>query len=30
MVTHITRGNFTQSSITINVWLRDFLWAQAS
>ncbi|KAL5646823.1 hypothetical protein ACJX0J_000523 [Zea mays] len=24
------RGNFAQSSITINGWLRDFLWAQAS
>ncbi|KAK4833153.1 hypothetical protein QYF36_023976 [Acer negundo] len=23
-------GNFAQSSITINGWLRDFLWAQAS
>ncbi|KAG4214786.1 hypothetical protein ERO13_A01G139613v2, partial [Gossypium hirsutum] len=30
VVTHITRGNFAQSSITINGWLRDFLWAQAS
>ncbi|KAL3524907.1 hypothetical protein ACH5RR_013279 [Cinchona calisaya] len=30
VVTHITGGNFAQSSITINVWLRDFLWAQAS
>jgi len=29
-VTHITGGNFAQSSITINGWLRDFLWAQAS
>ncbi|TYI43838.1 hypothetical protein ES332_A01G195700v1 [Gossypium tomentosum] len=29
VVTHITRGNFAQSSITINGWLRDFLWAQA-
>ncbi|KAL7084139.1 hypothetical protein ACP275_14G206600 [Erythranthe tilingii] len=27
VVTHIARGNFTQSSITINGWLRDFLWA---
>jgi len=25
-----TGGNFAQSSITINGWLRDFLWAQAS
>ncbi|CAH2052159.1 unnamed protein product [Thlaspi arvense] len=30
VVTHITRGNFAQSSITINGWLCDFLWAQAS
>ncbi|KAL5645691.1 hypothetical protein ACJX0J_004748 [Zea mays] len=30
IVTHITGGNFGQSSITINGWLRDFLWAQAS
>jgi photosystem I P700 chlorophyll a apoprotein A1 len=29
-VTHITYGNFAQSAITINGWLRDFLWAQAS
>jgi photosystem I P700 chlorophyll a apoprotein A1 len=29
-VTHITNGNFAQSAITINGWLRDFLWAQAS
>jgi len=29
-VTHITGGNFPQSAITINGWLRDFLWAQAS
>nr|YP_010903304.1 photosystem I P700 apoprotein A1 [Hypnea cornuta]WCH55757.1 photosystem I P700 apoprotein A1 [Hypnea cornuta] len=29
-VSHITGGNFAQSSITINGWLRDFLWAQAS
>jgi|Transcript_2146 photosystem I P700 chlorophyll a apoprotein A1 len=29
-VSHITGGNFTNSSITINGWLRDFLWAQAS
>jgi photosystem I P700 chlorophyll a apoprotein A1 len=26
----ITGGNFAQSAITINGWLRDFLWAQAS
>jgi len=30
VVSHITGGNFTNSSITINGWLRDFLWAQAS
>ena len=29
-ISHITGGNFTQSSITINGWLRDFLWGQAS
>jgi photosystem I P700 chlorophyll a apoprotein A1 len=29
-VTHITYGNFAQSATTINGWLRDFLWAQAS
>jgi photosystem I P700 chlorophyll a apoprotein A1 len=29
-VTHITYGNFAQGAITINGWLRDFLWAQAS
>ena len=30
VVSHITAGNFAQSAITINGWLRDFLWAQAS
>jgi photosystem I P700 chlorophyll a apoprotein A1 len=29
-VSHITGGNFAQSSNTINGWLRDFLWAQSS
>jgi photosystem I P700 chlorophyll a apoprotein A1 len=29
-VTHITGGNFALSANTINGWLRDFLWAQAS
>jgi photosystem I P700 chlorophyll a apoprotein A1 len=29
-VSHVTAGNFAQSAITINGWLRDFLWAQAS
>jgi photosystem I P700 chlorophyll a apoprotein A1 len=28
-VAHITNGNFAQSAITINGWLRDYLWAQA-
>ncbi|MBD1910287.1 MULTISPECIES: photosystem I core protein PsaA [unclassified Leptolyngbya] len=28
-ISHITNGNFAQSAITINGWLRDFLWAQA-
>jgi photosystem I P700 chlorophyll a apoprotein A1 len=29
-VSHITGGNFIQSSNTVNGWLRDFLWAQSS
>ncbi|MBF2079084.1 MAG: photosystem I core protein PsaA, partial [Synechococcales cyanobacterium T60_A2020_003] len=29
-VSHITGGNFAQSALTINGWLRDFLWAQAA
>jgi photosystem I P700 chlorophyll a apoprotein A1 len=29
-VGHITSGNFSSSAITINGWLRDFLWAQSS
>jgi photosystem I P700 chlorophyll a apoprotein A1 len=29
-VTHVTLGNFAQSAITINGWLRDFLWAQSA
>merc|ERR1712017_66573 len=29
-ISHITGGNFAQSSTTINGWLRDFLWAQSS
>jgi photosystem I P700 chlorophyll a apoprotein A1 len=29
-VSHITGGNFAASATTINGWLRDFLWAQAS
>ncbi|MBA0752053.1 hypothetical protein Gogos_000925 [Gossypium gossypioides] len=30
VVTHIIGGNFVLISITINGWLHDFLWAQAS
>jgi len=30
LVSHITGGNFGQSAITINGWLRDFLWSEAS
>jgi photosystem I P700 chlorophyll a apoprotein A1 len=29
-VANITGGNFAESAITINGWLRDFLWAQAT
>ena len=29
-ISHITGGNFAKSAITINGWLRDFLWSQAS
>ena len=29
-ISHITGGNFAQSALTINGWLRDFLWSQAS
>jgi len=29
-ITHITGGNFANSATTINGWLRDFLWSQAS
>ena len=29
-ITHITGGNFANSALTINGWLRDFLWSQAS
>ena len=28
-VQYLTNGNFAQSAITINGWLRDFLWAQS-
>jgi photosystem I P700 chlorophyll a apoprotein A1 len=30
VITHITGGNFANSATTINGWLRDFLWSQAS
>lgn len=30
VASHITGGNFSQSALTINGWLRDFLWSQAS
>ncbi|TPX28300.1 photosystem I core protein PsaA [Cylindrospermopsis raciborskii G7] len=30
VVSHITGDNFAQGAITINGWLRDFLWAQAT
>ena len=29
-ISHISGGNFAESALTINGWLRDFLWAQAS
>jgi len=29
-VSHITSGNFASGAITINGWLRDFLWAQST
>jgi photosystem I P700 chlorophyll a apoprotein A1 len=29
-ISHITGGNFATSALTINGWLRDFLWSQAS
>jgi len=29
-ISHITGGNFAQIATTINGWLRDFLWSQAS
>jgi photosystem I P700 chlorophyll a apoprotein A1 len=29
-ITHITGGNFAEGALTINGWLRDFLWSQAS
>ena len=27
---HVTDGNFSRNSLTINGWLRDYLWSQAS
>ena len=29
-ISHVTGGNFAKSAVTINGWLRDFLWSQAS
>jgi photosystem I P700 chlorophyll a apoprotein A1 len=29
-ISHISGGNFAESATTINGWLRDFLWSQAS
>jgi photosystem I P700 chlorophyll a apoprotein A1 len=29
-ISHITSGNFATSALTVNGWLRDFLWSQAS
>jgi photosystem I P700 chlorophyll a apoprotein A1 len=29
-ISHITGGNFASSALSINGWLRDFLWSQAS
>jgi photosystem I P700 chlorophyll a apoprotein A1 len=29
-ITHVTGGNFANSAVTVNGWLRDFLWSQAS
>jgi photosystem I P700 chlorophyll a apoprotein A1 len=29
-ISHITGGNFAEGALTINGWLRDFLWSQAS
>merc|ERR1739848_962899 len=29
-ITHITGGNFANSAVSVNGWLRDFLWSQAS
>lgn len=29
-ILHLTNGNFESDSITVNGWLRDFLWAESS
>jgi photosystem I P700 chlorophyll a apoprotein A1 len=29
-ISHITGGNFSKSAVSVNGWLRDFLWSQAS
>jgi photosystem I P700 chlorophyll a apoprotein A1 len=29
-ISHITGGNFANSAVDVNGWLRDFLWSQAS
>jgi len=29
-IAHITGGNFANGALTVNGWLRDFLWSQAS
>jgi photosystem I P700 chlorophyll a apoprotein A1 len=29
-ITHITGGNFAKSALSVNGWLRDFFWSQAS
>jgi photosystem I P700 chlorophyll a apoprotein A1 len=29
-ISHVVGGNFANGSLTVNGWLRDYLWAQAS
>jgi len=29
-ISHVTGGNFANGALTVNGWLRDFLWSQAS
>jgi photosystem I P700 chlorophyll a apoprotein A1 len=29
-IDHLTSGNFPTASVTVNGWLRDYLWAQSS